>query len=100
VRLLELDWSTTNSDEAFVVGRNLYQCACGNERKAVATLKSLRRELATIPEDRCLDLLNGMFFEVYFNASGEFRGRSLKVRCLDALLISRESKGMRHPLIH
>ena len=28
----------------------------------------------------------GCFFEVYFNASGEFRGRDLKVRCLDDLL--------------
>lgn len=86
VKLLELDWSATSADEAFVLGRNLYQCACGNERKAVATLKNLRRELAAIPEDRSLDLLNGMFFEVYFNAVGEFRGHNLKVRCLEDLL--------------
>lgn len=86
VKLLELDWSTVSADEAFILGRNLYQCACGGERKAVATLKSLRRELAAIPEKRALDLLNGMFFEVYFNASGEFRGRNLKVRCLENLL--------------
>ena len=86
VKLLELDWSTVNADEALVLGRNLYQCACGSERKAVTTLKNLRRELAAIPEERSLDLLNGMFFEVYFNASGEFRGRNLKVRCLEDLL--------------
>lgn len=86
VKLLGLDWTKINADEAFVLGRNLYQCACGNERKAVATLKNLRRELAAIPEERSLDLLNGMFFEVYFNASGEFRGHNLKVRCLEDLL--------------
>lgn len=86
VKLLKLDWSKISADEAFVLGRNLYQCACGNERKAVATLKNLRREFVALPEDRCLDLLNGMFFEVYFNSAGEFRGRNLKVRCLGELL--------------
>lgn len=86
VNLMGLDWSAISADEAFVLGRNLYQCACGSERKAVATLTNLRRELAAIPEDRCLDLLNGMFFEVYFNSAGEFRGRDLKVRCINKLL--------------
>lgn len=84
--LLALDWPKINSNEAFVLGRNLYQCACGSERKAVTTLRNIRRELAAIPDDRGLDLLNGMFFEVYFNAAGEFRGYPLKVRCLDDLL--------------
>lgn len=86
VRLLELDWSKISADEAFVLGRNLYQCACGNERKAVGMLSDLRRELAALPEDRALDVLNGMFFEVYFNSAGEFRGRELKNRCLGKLL--------------
>lgn len=86
VKLLELDWSKIKPDEAFVLGRNLYQTACGSERKAEATLKNLRRELAALPEDRALDLLNGMFFEVYFNSAGEFRGRKLKTRYLSNLL--------------
>ncbi|MBK5965654.1 TIR domain-containing protein [Thiocystis minor] len=85
-RLLGLDWSKISTDEAFILGRNLYQTACGNERKAAAVLDDLRRELAAIPEDRALDLLNGMFFEVYFNSAGEFRGRELKNRCLSKLL--------------
>ena len=85
-RLLELDWSTIKPDEAFVLGRNLYQTACGGERKAAATLTNLRRTLAAIPDERALDLLNGMFFEVYFNSTGEFRGRDLKGRCLGDLL--------------
>jgi hypothetical protein len=86
VKFLELDWAKVSQDEAFVLGRNVYQCACGNERKALSVLANLRRELATLPEDRALDVLNGMLFEVYFDASGEFRGRKLKGRCLDKLL--------------
>lgn len=86
MKLLELDWSSINADEAFVLGRNLYQCACGNERRAVAMLKNLRRELAQLPEDRSLDFLNGMLFEVYFDSSGEFRGRNLKAKYLNELM--------------
>lgn len=86
VELMGSDWSTLTPDEAFVLGRNLYQCACGNERRAVSILENLRRELAAQPDDRALDLLNGMFYEVYFNSAGEFRGRKLKARCLSGLL--------------
>jgi hypothetical protein len=86
VKLLEADWSKISADEAFVLGRNVYQCACGYERKAFAVLSDLRRELAALPEERALDFLNGMLFEVYFNCAGEFRGRKLKARCLSELL--------------
>ncbi|MBX9658206.1 MAG: TIR domain-containing protein [Nitrospiraceae bacterium] len=85
-KVIDLDWSAVSPDEAFVLGRNLYQCACGQERRARTFLANLRVELASLPEDRALDLLNGMFFEVYFNKNGEFRGRSLKARYLGSLL--------------
>lgn len=90
-KVIDLDWSSASPDEAFVLGRNLYQCACGNERRALAFLTDLRTELASLPEDRALDLLNGMFFEVYFNKNGEFRGRSLKARCLGQLLTAQSA---------
>lgn len=80
------EWGGVSADEAFVVGRNLYQCACGNEHRAVAFYGNLRRELASIPTERALDLLNGMFFEVYFNSAGEFRAGKIKGRCLEKLL--------------
>lgn len=85
-KVIDLEWSAVSPDEAFVLGRNLYQCACGHERRALAFLANLRAELASLPEERALDLLNGMFFEVYFNKNGEFRGCSLKARCLGSLL--------------
>ena len=49
-------------------------------------MDKLRQELASIPIERALDLLNGMFFEVYFNAAGEFRSGKIKGRCLEKLL--------------
>lgn len=82
---LELDWKKICPDQAFILGRNIYQCACGGERKAVSVLQGLRRELAALPIDRALDLLNGMFYEVYFDCEGEFRGQKLKARSLEEL---------------
>lgn len=85
-KLLSLDWAKVSADETFVLGRNLYQCACGNERKAVSVMDDLRHELAALPDERALDLLNGMFFEAYFDSKGEFRSGKIKGRCLDKLL--------------
>jgi hypothetical protein len=83
---LELDWQKVKADEAFVLGRNLYQSACGGERRAVLAMEKLRSELAQIPVDHAMDLLNGMLFEVYFDSNGEFRGQKLKKRFLKELL--------------
>lgn len=38
ISLSKLDWNSVNSDQTFVLGRNVYQCACGNERQAIAML--------------------------------------------------------------
>ncbi len=84
--ILELDWKTVTKDQIFVLGRNIYQCADGSERRSIAVLDNLRSELAQLPIDAAIHLLNGMFFEVYFNKAGEFRGRKLKGRYLDRLL--------------
>lgn len=84
--IMSLDWSKVSSDDAFVLGRNIYQCACGGENRAKEILDNLRKELASLPEDRAIDLVNGMFFEVYFNSEGEFRGSDLKSRKLPNLL--------------
>lgn len=73
-----LDWIQVSQDQAFVLGRNIYQCACGTERTASAFLGALRRELAQIPPDAAAHLLNGMFYEVYFDSKGEFRQDRLK----------------------
>ncbi len=84
-KLIALNWDGVSADDSFVLGRNLYQCACGGEHRACEFLKNIRRELASLPVERAVDLLNGMFFEVYFNSEGEFRGSNLKSRKLPEL---------------
>jgi len=85
-KLISLDWDKVSADDAFVLGRNLYQCACGGENRACEILNNIRKEFASIPVERAIDLINGMFFEVYFDSEGEFRGANLKSRKLPILL--------------
>jgi hypothetical protein len=85
-KVVSLDWSKVVADDAFILGRNVYQCACGGENRASEILSNVRKELASVPADRAIDVINGMFFEVYFNSKGEFRGVDLKSRKLSELL--------------
>jgi hypothetical protein len=73
--IFDLDWSSLKPDQIFVLGRNIYQSADGGERQAKGILQDLRRQLAKLPDDAALHLLNGMFFEVYFDSKGELRSR-------------------------
>ena len=84
--IFELDWKSLDKNQIFVLGRNIYQCACGSEHHALAVLRNLRAKLAEIPEAAPTHLLNGMFFEVYFDREGKFRGSHVKGQCLDELL--------------
>ncbi|UQG55126.1 MULTISPECIES: TIR domain-containing protein [unclassified Marinobacter] len=85
-KIFKLDLDALSDDELFVLGRNIYQTACGGEKKANDILDNLRREMAALRQIAAEHLINGMFYEVYFDSKGEFRGRSLKSRCLDELL--------------
>ena len=85
IAIFRLDWSTITPDEAFVLGRNIYQCACGSENRAVDIVKDLRRELAKLPAESAEHILNGMFYEVYFDHEGKFRGAKLKDAFLSEL---------------
>lgn len=84
-KLYDIDFSKVTPNQSFVLGRNLYQCACGNVRNAVNIIKDLRRELANFPKSQALHILNGMLFEIYFNSEGEFRDREIKGNFIDEL---------------
>ena len=84
-RIFSLNWCERTPDEAFVVGRNIYQCADGGERRAQEVMNDLRRQLAKFPDEWSIHLLNGMFYEVYFNREGKFRGSKLKSSFLSKL---------------
>jgi len=69
----------------FVLGRNIYQAACGNSQKAMDFMSALETQLRRFSNDTSQHLLAGMLFEVYFNAQGEFRS-DVKFSYADRLL--------------
>ena len=81
----KLEWSQVTHDEAFVLGRNIYQCADGDENRAKDIMNDLRRALAKIPDDWSVHIANGMFYEAYFNHEGKFRDGKLKDKHLAKL---------------
>lgn len=57
----------------FVLGRNIYQAACGNAQKAMDFMVNLDIQLKRFPADVASYLLAGMVFEIYFDSQGELR---------------------------
>lgn len=57
----------------FVLGRNLYQAACGNSQKAMDFMGNLEAQLRLLPEETAKHLLSGMLYEIYFDGHGQFR---------------------------
>ncbi len=57
----------------FVLGRNIYQAACGNSQKAMEFMAGLEAQLAHFPPATAQHILAGMLFEIYFDAEGKLR---------------------------
>ena len=62
-----------SSSSWFVLGRNIYQAACGNSQKAMEFIAGLEVQLSQFQPETAQHLLAGMLFEVYFDSRGEFR---------------------------
>ncbi|KAB7681373.1 hypothetical protein GBN23_06130 [Plesiomonas shigelloides] len=62
-----------SSSAWFVLGRNIYQAACGNSEKAVGFVRYLNHHLEGFSGDIRNYLLSGMLFEIYFDSHGDFR---------------------------
>lgn len=82
--------STIRQDEFpssswFVLGRNIYQAACGNSQKAMEFIARLEAQLNQFEPDTAQHLLAGMLYEVYFNSRGDFRDKA-KFSYADKLL--------------
>ena len=57
----------------FVLGRNIYQSACGNSQRAMEFMANLESRLNHFPEETAKHILAGMLFEIYFDSHGNFR---------------------------
>jgi hypothetical protein len=62
-----------DKDSLFVLGRNLYQSACGDSKKADITISTLSAFLKRFDKEVAFHILNGILYEVYFDSSDRFR---------------------------
>jgi hypothetical protein len=57
----------------FVLGRNIYQAACGNAQKAMNFIVNLDIQLNRFATEAADAMLAGMAFEIYFDGQGQLR---------------------------
>ena len=62
-----------NKEDLFVLGRNIYQAACGEAWKAEDYLENLQTSLNALEDKTHFHVLNGILFEIYFDSGGRFR---------------------------
>ncbi len=72
-KLKEIRDAVFEPGQWFVLGRNIYQAACGNAQKSLEFLKNLDIELSRFPSETANHLLCGMIYEVFFSRDGKFR---------------------------
>jgi hypothetical protein len=77
---------TASDDQIFVIGRNLYQAACGNAWAAVQAVQDIKRLLQQLPDEIAALFFAGMLFEAYFDKEGALRMRP-KNELLEALFL-------------
>ena len=71
-KIAALDFEKTSADDLFVLGRNIYQAACGNCWACQGYIDNFTN-YSYIPSEAKGHLLNGMVFEIYFNNEGKLR---------------------------
>lgn len=69
--------SDFNKDELFILGRNIYQTACGGENKAQSFMEDLVNYIKKFITNKENHVLNGILFEIFFDSKGNIR-KSLK----------------------
>jgi len=85
--LNSVDWSTAEKDELFVLGRNLYQTACGGSRTADTYFSSLATKLGALEREVVFHILNGILYEIYFDSHDRFREKKKTERLDDVFAL-------------
>ena len=62
-------------DNLFVLGRNIYQAACGGSNAAGAFVHSFLDTTSGYPKEKRKALLDGMLFEVFFDPKAKLRSK-------------------------
>ena len=85
-----LNFSEVRANDLFVLGRNIYQAACGRCFDCQRFIDNFTN-YSYIPDEAKIHLLNGMVFEIYYDAHGNLR-RFLKTEYADNVIETVESE--------
>jgi len=85
-KVYDIDPTKVEKGKLFVLGRNILQAAQGTEKAAKAFLDNIENSARKFNVAGNNHLLNGILFEIYFDAEGRFRGDKLKTAFFDKIL--------------
>ena len=71
-KIFEIDFDIESANNLFVLGRNIYQSACGNSIGALNFINNFEKQ-DRIPQKAKIHILNGMAYEIYFDKNSDFR---------------------------
>jgi Caspase domain len=71
-----------STDSLFVMGRNIYQAACGTSQAAISYVGDFGSKTSGYNDAKRKAVLDGMLFEVFFDAGGNLR-KKIKSRFFD-----------------
>lgn len=84
VKLRGIASSSINSDQKFLLGRNILQSS-EYAYESQNFMANLRVNLTPYNSNGCNDVLNGILFEIYFDNNGDFRQGKFKTYHLDEI---------------
>lgn len=72
-KIKKIDFSSADKDDLFILGRNIYQTACGGSANAESWIAELESNLNSIGGSAAIHILNGILFEIYFDSNSQIR---------------------------
>jgi len=60
-------------DDLFVIGRNIYQAACGSSSNAINFVNNLTTSIRGWPPVHAKAVFDGILFEIFFDSNGDLR---------------------------
>ncbi|MDH6251038.1 hypothetical protein M2347_000765 [Chryseobacterium sp. H1D6B] len=83
--LSKIEENQNIKDKLFVIGRNIYQSACGGSATAIDTIENLRKIFTKYKDFVINHLYSGMLYEIYFNSHNEFREQVFKATFINEI---------------
>ena len=76
-----------NKNDLFVLGRNIYQSACGGAYAAIQFLQEFVTDKIIMASHLRANIGAGMFYEIFFDANGQFRKGDFKSSFIDLVFV-------------